>query len=316
MSYFRFEDKKIQREFFKIASKDNKMRKIDSEYERKLLNDLLSQNKKNLSKHDIALLEAQTLNFEDKGLKKEYRKISNQNGKNRKIDTEKEKELFKKLIKELDSEKISENDKRVLEKMGYYDLDKTINVDLNIEEGAQVENLIIGKFGDEEYTRYNLSVNGEKIVENKVLDGINLDVNLEELNNKLPPIGSGDKIPTDLVGAELGKGLDSKFSAENALPAEKKSPTPVKDDESKVVKYEVKKGDYWYKVVAEKYNISNHQDISKIVRKLKDAYFDKNKAELTKQGHANSKSGFMPKIGQHLELPAEIEIDGVKYTCS
>lgn len=83
--------------------------------------------------------------------------------------------------------------------------------------------------------------------------------------------------------------------------------------ENKIHQYKVKKGDYWYNVVAEQYGLSSGSEIMKIVRHLKDEYFEENKKDLTKQGYNNSKDGFFPKSGGVLQLPDSIEIEGIKY---
>lgn len=86
------------------------------------------------------------------------------------------------------------------------------------------------------------------------------------------------------------------------------------DDKITTKPYQVKKGDYWFKVVQEKYNVNSAEEVHEIVRKLKDEYFEANKKDLIKAGYTSSKSGFFPRANETLELPELIKIGEDSYS--
>lgn len=77
--------------------------------------------------------------------------------------------------------------------------------------------------------------------------------------------------------------------------------------------YNIKKGDYWYKMVSEEYETASNSEITAIVRKFKQEYFEKNKSDLIRKGYTSAKSGFFLPVGSTFELPETVEVNGKTY---
>ena len=94
-------------------------------------------------------------------------------------------------------------------------------------------------------------------------------------------------------------------------------PKPAKTDCEMVVSpdqveadvncHKVKAGDNWYIVAQARYNAKG-EDLKAIVRQLKDAYYEENKAALNKLGINSSKAGFFPAEGKELCIPSKITL--------
>lgn len=295
MPYFKFDDKKIQKAFNRIASVDNKSNKIDSEREVEAIGNLLSGCEGKISKHDIALLLSQTLEFDNKDIKKAFKEISGQNG-NREIDTDEEYELAKKFLEE-NQDNMSDNDVSLFKNL--MDVFKSntqkIVINANVQNGGTLQ-IAIGE---------NLTNSINSNAEDSLKTELSQDEAPDEHNN--PPDNNLDEdvVLTDETDETEVVVSDVKETSASDVPIEKPM-TPVEDA---VREYKVKGGDYWYKIIQENYNLSSHNEIMQVVRKFKQEYFEANKFELTKQGYNTPNDGFFPKAGYVFNLPKIITIN-------
>lgn len=102
-------------------------------------------------------------------------------------------------------------------------------------------------------------------------------------------------------------------SGEEANKEEIQTPILEETVKPKTKSYSIKKGDYWYKMVSEQYEISSNSEIMAIVRKFKQEYFEKNQNNLIRKGYTSAKSGFFLPVGGTFELPETVEINGKSY---
>lgn len=277
MSFFNFDNKRIQQAFNRIASVDNKANRIDSEREENALANLLSGAKRDITKHDIALLQSQALNFDNKDIKREYKAIAKKSG-DREINTDEEYDLAKQFL-ENNRDNMSPQDISIWENMmeAYQPENPKIIINANVEEGAVLQ-IAIG-----ENLTNSVSVGDvepQLPIEQKEEEPV---VQLEE-ENSIDVVDNNDEVEVE--------------------------PQPLESSAPATREYSIKKGDYWYSMIMENYNVSSHSDIMKIVRILKEDYFDKHKTELTKQGYNSAKAGFFLKVGEVYNLPQTVEIDG------
>lgn len=101
--------------------------------------------------------------------------------------------------------------------------------------------------------------------------------------------------------------------------------TPIQNDSCVLKKYEaektvaektdcyrVKAGDNWYAVVEAKYGAYG-KDAKAIVKQLKEAYYNENKAELNAKGITSALGAFFPREGQELCIPSTVKVNGKEF---
>lgn len=279
MTFFNFDDKRIQRAFNRISSTDNKNNKIDSQQEMDALAQLLSGVKHQISKHDMALLKSQALNFENKNIKKEYKNITGTNG-NRIIDTEAEYKIAKDFL-EKHRENMSIQDISLWKNMldMYQSENPKIVINANVKQGSILQ-ISIGE---------NLS--------NKIIS-VDEQKQLSDKKNISPqPFPKANE-----------KTEEKNITIENDL--DKKKENEISKDTLHSKEYKIKKGDYWYKMIEENYDVKSSAEIMEIVRILKNEYFKNNKEELMKQGYKTSRANFFLKAGDIYKLPTSVIVKG------
>lgn len=303
MSFFNFDDKRIQHVFNRIASIDNKSNKIDSEQEENALADLLSgclNSDGNVSEHDIALLRSGALNFDNRKIKKQYKAFAKADNKNREIDTKNERDLAKEYL-EKNRDNMSFQDISIWQNMVGADTvvqqenpHTVIKIKADVAEGAVLQ-IAIGN------NLTNIIEEGDG--DSELEDTENLDDEVVALRQDVQP--TDDKAEAKVPLENTDKEKVSSGSVE-----QKAQPVEVVQPEIQTREYKIQGGDYWYKMVQENYGISAHNEVMQVVRKLKQEYFEANKSKLIQQGYTSPRAGFFPKAGEILNLPLVVQIDG------
>ena len=278
MTYLKFDDSKVKKAFRNIANNCSPNRKIDNDYEKQLLSTFLSNNKDQLTKFDIALLKSGTTRFEDKNIKKAYKKIAEGNN-NHKLDTPEEIKTAKNFL-EKNKNNMSISDIKLFSNL--IEAGDTTAGDIFIKIDGDNNNVIVVKGKD------------NRIETRTVTSPVEQQEKNEENTEKTTPSTNNESAKATTASND-----------ENAIKIE----TPKTQPQQEKL-YTIQSGDYWYKMVEENYNTASPKEIMQIVRKFKHEYFKNNEQKLRSKGYTSEKAGFMLKVGEQIALPINIVIDG------
>ena len=259
------------------------------------------------------------LKFDDSRIKKAFNRITSMDNNSGKIDSDRERDAVASLISGV-SHQISKHDLALL-KSGSLNFDNkdvkkdfknSIDKNGNRKIDTEEEFNAVKKYLEENSDNLN---NNDKNLLTNMMDSFSSSpkvvVNVIGTNNKVQ-VTVGDDNTTTITEKPKEAINDSIKVIEDIETTKAKTPEEENDNQpiATTKQYEVKKGDYWYRMVKENYNTSSEVEVKQIIRKFKDEYFNKNKASLIKQGYTSSKSGFFLKVGEKYDLPTQVEVDG------